>query len=203
MKLKHKFYRRDTTTVARELLGKRLVHVIKDKSGSPKRLSGIIVEVEAYLGIRDRGCHTFGDRCTPRTKTMYLPGGHAYVYLIYGMHYCINAVTMNEGEPEAVLLRALEPSENIELMKQNRNLNGHSPNLTNGPGKLCQALQITKKQDAMDLTGKELFIEDTGLKVPSKNIIAGPRVGIDYAQEAMDWPLRFSINGNPYVSRAK
>jgi DNA-3-methyladenine glycosylase len=185
-KLPKKFFQQDTTKLARALLGKRLVRVYRGK-----RISGIIVETEAYLGKKDPAAHTFGGRRTERNRSMYLDGGHAYVYFIYGMHYCVNVVSKKKEEPEAVLIRALAPEENISRS-------------TNGPAKLCEALHITKKQDGLALfagASKELFIEDTGLKISRKEIVTRSRVGVDYAGEAALWPLRFYLLGNAHISR--
>lgn len=196
-KLPIEFYTRDTTKVAKQLLGKILVHT--DRSGN--RLSGRIVETEAYLGVTDRACHTFGERRTNRTRTMYLGGGHAYVYLIYGMYDCFNVVTQKQGVPEAVLIRALEPIEGVELMKKNRPRAKRDIDLTSGPGKLCSALAIDRKCDGILLDSETLFIEDAPLLKPSQ-IEASPRIGVDYAGEAAAWPLRFTEKLNPYVSKA-
>ncbi len=202
-KLKKSFYQRDTTLVARELLGKRLVHVVNGK-----RLSGIITETEAYLGIKDRGCHTFGNKKTKRTESMYLPGGHSYVYLIYGIYDCLNVVTQKVDIPEAVLIRALEPDEGLISMAKNRKLKNFDPenkkhlwSLTTGPGKLAQALKITRNHNELLLTDDQLFIEDIATKIKPSQIIASPRIGIDYAQEAKHWELRFTIKDNFYISR--
>lgn len=184
-----KFYRRDTTQVAQELLGKKLVHF---KNGH--LTSGIIVETEAYLGIKDPACHTFGGRKTKRVKSMYLPGGFAYVYFIYGMHYCFNVVTQTPEHPEAVLVRALYPIDGIEIMKKRRQ-NQLEKNLCSGPAKLCQAMAIDRSSDGLSLKGPELWIEN---KIPfekiEKYILSASRIGVDYAGEAKHWPLRFTID---------
>lgn len=188
------FYLRDTETVARDLIGKRLVHVVDGE-----RLSGVIVETEAYLGIADRAAHSFGDKRTPRTESMYLEGGHSYVYFIYGMHYCFNVVTGPAEHPEAVLIRALVPTEGVERMKLRRQ-SAREVDLASGPGKLCQALGIDRSCDRVSLVkSKKLFIENgPALK---GEIIASPRIGVAYAGEAAQWPLRFSLVGNPHVSK--
>ncbi len=191
--LSPRFYKRETEIVARELLGCRLVRVIDGV-----RLSGRIVETEAYLGIDDPACHTFGDRRTPRTKSMYLPGGHAYVYFIYGMHFCFNVVTRTEREPEAVLIRAIQPEEGIDEMMRRRKATGKSKAksvsaLTNGPAKLCQALGIDRSCDGLTLEGPEIFIERGSRKIVESEIHASPRVGVDYAGVAATWPLRFRV----------
>jgi DNA-3-methyladenine glycosylase len=180
-----KFYLRDTELVARELLGKRLVRMWRGR-----RLSGVIVETEAYLGAKDRAAHTFGGRATERVKSMYLAGGHAYVYQIYGMHFCLNVVAKNSGEPEAVLIRALEPDPGLAAGTR-----------TDGPGRLCAALRIDRRLDGESFGGPIMFIERSG-RVPKKEEIgAGPRIGVDYAGEAASWPLRFFWRGNPWLSR--
>ena len=189
------FYLRDTKKIAKELLGKTLVHRV-----GGKRLAGRIVETEAYLGAKDLAAHSFGGLRTARTQTMFMTGGHAYVYLIYGMHCCFNVVTKAAGIPEAVLVRALEPLEGIEIMRTNRPTAKKDVDLTSGPGKLCAALGITREHDALILTGKELFIEDAPL-LKRGAIIASKRIGVDYAEHAADWPLRFSVLANPYVSK--
>lgn len=189
------FYRRDTTTVARELLGARLCRRLPDGT----LLTGRIVETEAYLGTTDPACHTFGGRHTPRTATMYAAGGVAYVYLIYGMHWCLNAVTRGAGEPEAVLIRAVA----AEL--------GHDylaailPHLKpaqwlSGPGRLCRAMAIGREQNGVSLRSDELWIEK-GVAVGDEHVAAVPRVGVDYAGEAAAWPLRFYVKGEKAVSR--
>ena len=194
-RLQSEFYKRDTITVARELLGCRLVHILNGQ-----RLSGIITETEAYVGIKDPACHTFGDRRTPRTKSMYLSGGHSYVYFIYGMHFCFNVVTRDEASPEAVLIRAIVPEEGINEMKRRRKKisPGLSPesvpkDLTNGPAKLCQALGIDRSCDGLLLTKGDLFIESSVALDAALTIHASPRIGVGYAGEAASWPLRFTI----------
>lgn len=197
-RLLEEFYLRDTETVARDLLGKRLVHIVNGPNGR-ERLSGLIVETEAYLGIKDQACHSFGDRRTPRTESMYLRGGHAYVYFIYGMHNCFNVVTRHEGHPEAVLIRGLEPLEGIETMRARRK-QANDRNLCNGPGKLCQALAIDRTCDRISLIeSADLFIEDIGTPVVEAS--ASPRVGVDYAGDAAAWPMRFFVAGNRHVSK--
>jgi DNA-3-methyladenine glycosylase len=190
------FYARDTTRVARELLGKRLCHQLP---GGEIR-SGIIVETEAYLGIIDKAAHTYGGKRTARTETMFGAPGLAYVYLIYGMYHCLNAVTRAEGVPEAVLIRALEPEHGHEQWEQ------ELPRLKprqwlSGPGRLCRGMKIDKVQNGLSFCDSPLWIEEAR-RVRKKDISAGPRVGIDYAEEAVEWPLRFSIAGNCFVSRS-
>jgi DNA-3-methyladenine glycosylase len=190
-----RFYQRDTELVARELLGARLWRRLPDGT----RLSGLIVETEAYLGMNDRACHTFGGRRTARTETMYAAGGVAYVYLIYGMYYCLNAVTRSHGEPEAVLIRALAPELGSELWRESL------PRLKpaqwlSGPGRLCRGMQIDKAQNGLPLQSESLWIA-RGEKVAPEDIVAASRIGVDYAGEAAQWPLRFYLRDHPSVSR--
>lgn len=200
VKLDRLFYLNDTGKVARMLLGKLLVHEYDGK-----RISGIIVETEAYLGLSDRAAHSFGGRKTRRNEVMYGPAGHAYVYFVYGMYFCLNAVTGPVGVPEAVLIRALEPMEGLDFMAGERyrtdyaKLNSRQKvNLANGPGKLCMALSIDRSLNGEDLCGGRLYIED----LPGATAVrSGKRIGIDYAGEDRDLPLRFYIENNKYVSK--
>jgi DNA-3-methyladenine glycosylase len=196
--LTNEFFRIDTECVAKQLLGCTLVHVVNGT-----RLSGTIVETEAYLGAEDLGCHSARGRTT-RTEVMFGPPGHAYIYLIYGMYNCLNAVTRPEGEPEAVLIRAIEPVSGTDSMRTNRRSrrSGRIPtdeNLTNGPGKLCAALAIDRALNGVSLLGEDLWIE-SGKIVPPHETASGPRIGIEYAEEWKEKPLRFWIRGNPFVS---
>lgn len=195
-KLPRKFYTRpNVVTVARDLLGKLLV--VPDKNG--RRVSGIIVETEAYRGPMDRAAHSYGGRRTKRTETMYGIGGTAYVFFVYGMYNQFNVVTNVEDAPHAVLIRAIEPVEGIELMRKRR-LGQPDHNLTNGPGKLCIAMGIDRKLDAADLLGDRVWLEQ-GQTMPRSQIASGPRIGIDYAEEWVDKPWRFWIRDNPFVSK--
>ena len=195
-KLAREFYTRSNVlTVARELLGKLLV--VPTASG--KRISGTIVEVEAYRGPQDRAAHSFAGRRTKRTETMYGIGGTAYVFFVYGMYYQFNIVTNVADIPHAILIRAVEPVEGIALMRKRRH-GQPDHNLTNGPGKLSIALAIDRKLDAADLLGDRVWLEQ-GRTVPRSHIASGPRIGIDYAEEWRDKPWRFWIRGNPFVSR--
>jgi DNA-3-methyladenine glycosylase len=196
-KLKREFYtRRDTLLVARELLGKRLVVPAPDGA----RVSGLIVETEAYLGPEDRAAHSYNNRRTPRTEMMFGTGGHAYVYFIYGMYHQFNVVTNGEEVPHAVLVRALEPEEGLEWMRQRRPVK-QDRHLTSGPGKLCMALGLDRTFNGEDLLGERVWIEDAGRKISARQISSGPRVGIDYAGEYVDKPWRFWIKDNPYESK--
>jgi len=173
--LDRKFYHQDTLLVARELLGKKLVRQINGV-----KLSGMIVETEAYCGREDSACHAHRGK-TQRNEVMFGNPGHAYVYFTYGMHYMLNLVTEEEENPCAVLIRAIVPLDGIEEMETRRKIKGAS--LTNGPAKLCQALSIDKSLNGWDLTtGEELWVEDYK-KIPESEIITTPRIGIDYAHQ--------------------
>ncbi len=180
-KLPRSFYARDTILVARELLGKLLVH----ESPGMKRI-GKIVEVEAYLGPHDLAAHS-AKGLTERTKVMFGPPGHAYVYLIYGMYHCMNVVTEREGHASAVLLRAIEPVENVE-------------GRTCGPGLLCRTMKIDRRLNAHDLLSDDFFISAPEKAEPFA-IVKRPRIGVDYAKYWAKRHLRFYIKGNPFVSR--
>jgi DNA-3-methyladenine glycosylase len=198
VRLERDFYTRaDTLRVARELLGKRLV--VPSEAGA--RASGRVVEVEAYLGAEDRAAHSFGGRRTRRTETMFGKGGTAYVFFVYGMHHQFNVVTGPEGVPHAVLVRAVEPEEGVELMRARRAVSKERE-LTSGPGKLCRALGIDLTFDGEDLTtGRRAWLEETGQTYQPEQIATGPRIGVAYAAEDALKPWRFWVRGNEYVSR--
>ena len=196
-KLARAFYtRNDTLLVARELLGKLLVVPAADGA----RVSGVVVETEAYRGPEDRASHAYGNRRTARTETMFARGGVAYVYFVYGMHHQFNVVTGPEGTPHAVLVRALEPVEGVGLMSERRGLTDPRA-LTSGPGKLCRALAVDRTHNGEDLRGPRVWLEDLGRTYRRSEVAAGPRVGIDYAQDYVSKPWRFWVKGNPFVSR--
>lgn len=199
-RLNREFYNRDSLIVAKELLGKVLVHEIEGQ-----KLSAKIVETEAYMGINDKAAHSYGGRRTQRVEVMYGGPGFSYVFFIYGMHYCFNIVTREEGNPQAVLIRAVEPIEGLDIIAQNRFVKTYSHlsktqirNLTNGPGKLCRALSIDKSLNGEDLCGNKLYVEEG--ENQKNNIVAAKRVGIDYAEEAKDYLWRFYLEDNIYVS---
>ena len=194
-----RFFARDTKVVARALVGQVLV---SDVGG--RRTAGRIVETEAYVGPHDPACHAWGGRRTPRNESLYLPGGHAYVYFIYGMHFCLNAVTGEANEGGAVLLRAGEPLAGEERMRENRGWSrpARPGDLAGGPGKICQALAIGRELDGARLDRPPLFIA-AGEPAAAAEIVASSRIGVDYAGEAAGWPLRFSLRGNPHVSRPR
>jgi len=184
------FYDRPTEGVARELLGAVLEH--RTTEGVVR---GRIVETEAYLGPHDPACHAAAG-LTERTRTLHGPPGRAYVYFIYGMHWCFNAVTREEGHGSAVLIRALEPLSGHELMRRRRNVERDS-DLTSGPARLCDALGIDRAQNGVRLDRGPLRIL-RGVEVPDEDVLITPRVGIT---KAADWPLRFLIRGNGFVSK--
>lgn len=199
-KLDRNFFDRDSLIVAQELLGKVIVHIVDGK-----KLSGKIVEAEAYMGITDKAAHSYGGRRTPRVEVMYGNPGFSYVFIVYGMHYCFNVVTREKGNPQAVLIRAVEPVDGVEYMALNRFNKKYDcltkkqiNNLTNGPGKLCKALLIDKSLNGEDLCGSNLYIEEG--ENEKFNKIASKRIGIDYAEEAKDYLWRFYIEDNPYIS---
>jgi DNA-3-methyladenine glycosylase len=195
-KLPREFYTRpNVLTIARELLGKLLVVPASDG----RRVSGMIVETEAYCGPQDRASHAYAGRRTKRTETMYLGGGAAYVYFVYGMYYQFNVVTNVEDTPHAVLVRALQPVDGIEIMRSRRH-GQPDHNLTNGPGKLCIALGIDRQLDRADLLSDRVWLEDYE-RMKISRIAKGPRVGIDYAEDWIEKPWRFWIQDNPFVSR--
>lgn len=195
-KLDRQFYTHDLLTVAYELLGK---HLVKKEKG--KILSGRIIEVEAYDGSVDEAAHTFIGK-TKRNEIMFNIGGYLYVYFTYGNHYCCNVVTGEEGKGTAILIRAIEPLEGISTMIKNRFhrdlLNEKEKfNLTNGPGKVCQALSINKSHYGIDLTGDEIYLIDQPL-IDKQNVVITKRIGI---KKSVDLPWRFYIKDNPYVSK--
>ena len=192
-RLERAFFSRNTLTVARDLLGQRLVRVL----AGGQRLSGIIVETEAYVGEADRACHAARGR-TPRNAVMYEKAGLAYVYLIYGMHHCLNAVTGDEGFPAAILIRALEPREGLEKMREFR---AGQPDrvLTSGPGRLCQALGIDLTFNGSDLCSHpNLFVEE---EQSPAHVVTSTRIGITADQVARERLWRFCVAGNPFLSR--
>ena len=191
-------YDDDPVATARRLLGQRLVRIVDGR-----RVAGLIVEVEAYLGPPDRAAHTWGGRRTPRNESMWRGGGRAYVYFTYGMHYCMNVVCGPVGAGTAVLVRALEPTEGLDDMAGRRRAARRETDLCSGPARLAQALAIDRALDGADLrTGPELWIEAVRARsLPARRLAAGPRVGVDYAGAWAKRRLRFWVRGNPHVSR--
>jgi DNA-3-methyladenine glycosylase len=185
------FYARETELVARDLLG-----CVLECHSDDGVTSGRIVETEAYVGEHDLACHAAAGR-TRRTEPLYGPPGIAYVYFIYGVHWCFNAVTRDAGLPSAVLVRAIEPLAGIELMRSRRRAAKRDVDLTNGPGKLCAALGIDDRHNALPLGRPPIVIRE-GPSVSADRVIVTPRIGI---KEAADWPLRWLIADSPFVSR--
>ena len=206
--LERVFYLADAVTVARALLGKRLVHLSCEGT-----TAGMIVETEAYAGRDDAACHSYQRKAPDgghRTNIMFNEGGYAYVYLIYGMYNCFNVVVNEAGNPDAVLIRAIEPVEGWPLMAKRRGLD-ISPDrrndikkLCNGPGRLCIAMGITREHYGQDLcqsTGGIIITQ--GITIPELDIAATPRINVDYAGEASVWPYRFAVRESPFLSTRK
>ncbi|HWS72782.1 MAG TPA: DNA-3-methyladenine glycosylase [Thermoanaerobaculia bacterium] len=194
-KLPREFYQQDTVTVARALLGCTLWRRI-----GRQLLAARIVETEAYLGANDAAAHTRKGLRTERNESMYLPGGHAYVYFTYGMHWCLNVVTQEADIAEAVLLRGAQPLKGIEAMQERRPKARREFDLMNGPGKICAALGIDRALDGAPLDGKQLWLSGREIDIADDDIAVSPRIGVDNAGEAAHWPLRFFLRGNRYVS---
>ncbi|HET7522446.1 MAG TPA: DNA-3-methyladenine glycosylase [Bacillales bacterium] len=201
------FFNRPTLELCKRLLGAQLCHQ------TPKgTITGNIVEVEAYCGPEDRAAHSYGGRRTKRTEVMFGPAGHAYLYIIYGIHICLNIVSGPPGKPEAILIRALEPTQGIETMIGNRKISvprdtegkwniNRLKQLTNGPGKLTKALDIPLSLYGHDLTRPPLDVRPLAEPLPEGGISSGPRIGIDNTGEARHYPWRFWIKGNRFVSK--
>ena len=192
-KLDRVFFDRDTLTVARELLGKHIVRLLPNG----QKLVCRITETEAYIGRCDKACHAYGYKRTARTETLFARPGTAYVYLIYGMYCCLNFVTEAEGEPAAALIRGAVPVTNADIIAENRfgrkmaDMSAYQrKNFLNGPGKLCKGLALTRAENGLDLMGDTLYVCDGPAPAPG-SIRIGKRIGIDYAQEAVDFPWRF------------
>lgn len=197
MKLPEDFYRsKEVVAIARNLLGKYIFTQINGETSG-----GYIVETEAYNGIIDQASHAFGNRKTNRTKTMFEAGGVAYVYLCYGIHEMLNVVTSEEGEPHAVLIRAIHPTEGIDLMLERRKMISIKNNLTAGPGSVAKALGVSRKMNGLSFQSGEIWIEDRGLIFNNDEIAAVPRVGVAYAKEDALLPYRFYVKENPFVSK--
>jgi len=199
-RLPKSFYlRQDVVKISRELIGKKLVSRFDGR-----RTAGIIVETEAYLGEIDRASHAYGLRRTARTEVMFAEGGLAYVYLCYGIHHLFNVVVSPKGIPHAILIRALEPAEGIDIMLERCQKPRLDHTLTSGPGNLTRALGITTKQTGLSLIkNSPVWIEDNGMKILPAQIVACTRVGVAYAKEDALLPYRFILKDNPYVSRGK
>jgi DNA-3-methyladenine glycosylase len=197
MKLPQTFYEsNDVVNISKQLLGKYLYTYIDGEI-----TGGFIVETEAYNGIIDRASHAYGNRKTQRTQTMFEHGGIAYVYLCYGIHEMFNIVTSTNGEPHAVLIRAIQPTEGIEAMLYRRNMATIKSNITSGPGSVAKALGISRSVNGISLQSDDLWLEDKGLTFTDDAIASVPRVGVGYAEDDALLPYRFYVKGNPYVSK--
>lgn len=202
--LNKSFYSVDALVLSKKLLGKVLVNEVNGKV-----IKGIIVETESYIGAIDKASHAYGGRRTKRTETLYGEPGIVYVYSIYGMYFCFNVICGQKDVAEGVLIRGLEPLEGLDemaLYRFNKPYNELTKtqikNLTNGPSKLCIAMNINKSNNTKELNKENsLYIEDHNIKVSPSNIVETTRIGIDYAEEAVHFPWRFYIKDNPYVSK--
>ncbi|HEX8254286.1 MAG TPA: DNA-3-methyladenine glycosylase [Thermoanaerobaculia bacterium] len=195
-KLPRAFFLGDTIEIARALLGCTLWRRLDDG----ELLAARIVETEAYLGANDLASHARRGLRSPRNESMYLEGGHAYVYFTYGMHWCMNVVTQEADLAEAVLLRAAEPVRGIEAMRARRPKAKKDTDLMNGPGKICMALEIDRRFDGENLRGDQLWLTARDIELADDDIAVSPRIGIDNSGDAAAWPLRFFIRGNRHVS---
>ncbi|MFD1256705.1 DNA-3-methyladenine glycosylase [Mucilaginibacter terrae] len=197
MKLPESFYlNSNVVEIARNLIGKYLFTCLNGVV-----TGGYIVETEAYNGVVDKASHAYGNRLTSRTQTMFAHGGVAYVYLCYGIHEMLNVVTSVQGEPHAVLIRAVNPTVGLDEMLYRRNMAVVKPNITAGPGSVGKALGISRKLNSISFQSNELWIEDQGLIFADEQIAAVPRVGVGYAAEDALLPYRFYVKGNAYVSK--
>lgn len=196
--LQREFFARDAVEVARACIG---TCIVAESDSESCVLVGRIVEAEAYRGPEDRAAHSFGNRRTPRTEVMFGPPGHAYIFQIYGQHFHLNAVTGIEGSPQAVLIRAVEPLSGQPVMARRRSMAADRVELTNGPGKLCQAFGIDKRWYGWDLTcGRNLYFTEGR---PAARVLAASRVGVEYAAEWATRAWRFFDADSRYVSKAR
>ena len=192
MKVSREFFMRDGITVAKELLGKKLVNITPEG-----KTSGIICETEIYMGEEDKACHCYGGKRTKRTEVLYKSGGHIYVYLIYGMHVCMNISANIEGVPHCILLRALIPKENLQLMEKRRNTQNKKA-LCSGPAKLTQAMGIDLSYYGKSVFSKSTYVEDIGI---TPEIVSSTRININYAGDDAQKPYRFLIKDCKYISK--
>jgi DNA-3-methyladenine glycosylase len=197
LKLPHSFYLgTDVVAISKALLGKYLFTCIDGLT-----TGGYIVETEAYNGSVDRASHAFGNRRTKRTEVIFAEGGIAYIYLCYGIHEMLNIVTSTEGHAQAILIRAIEPTEGIETILARRGMDKVKPNITAGPGSVAKALGIDRKLNGLSLQSDTMWIEDRGLAYTDDQIAAVPRIGVAYAGQDALLPYRFYVKGNPFVSK--
>lgn len=197
MKLATSYYlNTDVVALSKDLLGKYLFTCIDGVI-----TGGYIVETEAYNGVVDKASHAYGNRQTPRTKTMFMQGGVAYVYLCYGIHQMFNIVTSAQGQPHAILIRAIQPTEGLDMMLYRRKMVAIKPNITSGPGSVAKALAISRNINACSLQSDIIWLENRGLIYPDESIATVPRIGVAYAGNDALLPYRFYVKGNPYVSK--
>ncbi len=197
MKLPHSYYLgTDVVAISKSLLGKYLFTCINGEV-----TGGYIVETEAYNGAIDRASHAYGNRRTNRTEIMFKEGGIAYIYLCYGIHEMLNVVTSTEGHPQAILIRAIEPIEGLDIILHRRKMEGIKPNITAGPGSVAKALGIDRKLNGISLQSDALWIEDRGLVFTDEQIAEVPRIGVAYAGQDALLPYRFYVKGNKFVSK--
>lgn len=197
MKLQQSFYLdTDVVAISKALLGKYLFTCIDGLT-----TGGYVVETEAYNGIVDRASHAYGNRRTKRTEIMFAEGGIAYIYLCYGIHEMFNIVTSTEGHAQAILIRAIEPTEGIETILLRRGMDKVKPNITAGPGSVAKALRIDRKLNGISLQSDTMWLEDRGLNFTDDQIAAVPRIGVAYAGQDALLPYRFYVKGNPFVSK--
>jgi DNA-3-methyladenine glycosylase len=197
MKLPEDYYHNnDVVALSKDLIGKYLFTRIDGVI-----TGGYIVETEAYNGAIDKASHAYGNKKTNRTEVMFRQGGIIYVYLCYGIHEMLNIVTSVDGHAQAILIRAINPTDGIDVMLYRRNMLAVKPNITMGPGSVAKALGISRNINAFSLQSDTIWIEDRGLTFPDESIAAVPRVGVSYAAEDALLPYRFYVKGNPYVSK--
>ncbi|MGN6639872.1 MAG: DNA-3-methyladenine glycosylase [Mucilaginibacter sp.] len=197
MKLPQSFYlRNDVVSISKALLGKYLFTSIDGLTSG-----GFIVETEAYNGVVDKASHAYGNRLTKRTQVMFGEGGVAYVYLCYGIHEMLNVVASAEGDPKAILIRAIEPTEGLDIIMHRRNMETIKPNITAGPGSVAKALGIDRQLNGVSLQSDAIWIEDRGVNFPDDQIAAVQRIGVAYAGQDALLPYRFYIKGNKFVSK--
>ena len=196
-KIKQSFYTSNNVLeISKDILGKVLV-----TNFNSKITSGVIIEVEAYLGANDKASHSYNNKRTQRTEPMFLKGGISYVYLCYGIHHLFNIVVGRKNNPCAILIRAIKPLTGINIILKRRKSSKVTKELTNGPGKLTQALGITTKLNKKSLIGNKIWIEDQEIKFAKKDILSSPRIGVDYAGRDAKLPYRFYIKNNKWVSK--
>ncbi|UPQ76277.1 DNA-3-methyladenine glycosylase [Chryseobacterium nepalense] len=196
-KLKPEYFQnKDVIFLAQDLLGKIL---FTKKNG--EITAGIITETEAYFGEEDKASHAYGGRRTLRTEAMYQPGGYSYIYLCYGIHHLFNIVVSLKNDPKSVLIRSVEPYQGFSVIENRRNRSSSDKSISSGPGSVCKALGIDMTFNRKPLTGEDIWIEDSGLQYRTEDIASTPRIGVAYADEHAQLPLRFYLKKNRYVSK--